>query len=528
MTSIIDISTLTYAYPDAEGPVFRDLDWQVDSGSFALLTGPSGSGKSTLLRTLNGLVPHFSGGRFGGRAVVAGFDIAKHGPRELSRHVGLVFQDPEPQMITDRVDDEICFALEQRGMSRPEMRRRLEDVLDLLGIAHLRYRSPRHLSGGEQQRVAIAAAMAMTPDILVLDEPTSQLDPAAADAVIEHTGRLHHDLGLTVVMAEHRLERLLHRVDVVTDLDDTGQIRVHGNPSRVAHDFPLPALPPVTQLARLLGWPDLPLALHEMRRMPEFDPLRASLEGKAPGIPGNAAGPVVAALEQVTVKREGRDILRNIDFPVSAGECVALVGRNGSGKTTLLRTLLGFHEAASGKVTRAHESFAYLPQHPSRVFFQETVADEVAWTLKQRGARETVDDVLAAFGIAHRAGAHPRDLSGGERERAALATMLAGSPPLVVLDEPTRGMDAFHKASLMEELERRRQQGAAILLATHDVELVAKHATRVAMLGEGEIIADGHAREVLGGSLSFSPQMNRLFGSTWLTVEDVAGVVAGQ
>jgi energy-coupling factor transport system ATP-binding protein len=524
MNQIVDFQGLSYAFPDAAEPVFRNLAWTVEQGMFSLLTGPSGSGKSTLLRTMIGLVPHFSGGRFGGRAVVAGLDVAQHGPRSLSNHVGFVFQDPEPQMIADRVDDEICFALEQHGVPRPVMRRRLEELLDVLGISDLRARSPRTLSGGEQQRVAIAAAMAMHPDLLVLDEPTSQLDPAGADTVIDVLGRMHRDLGLTIALSEHRLERLLDRVDQVVDLDRNGAIRAIGSPIEVVPQLATIVLPPVTQLARALGWASTPLTVHEMRTASEFPLLRDSLQGNEPSIPHPAVSPASIRLEQVDVHRGGRKVLDHLDFFANPGELIALMGRNGSGKTTLLRTLLGFERPEAGKVTiDQRESIAYLPQQPGSIFFHETVAEEVAWTLRQRGNREQerVEDVLDEFGILDKFHTHPRDLSGGERERAALATMLAGSPSVIVLDEPTRGMDAVHKDLLMTSLVNRQRGGATIIIATHDVELVARHATRVLLLGNGEIIADGHPREVLAGSLSFAPQINRVFGGTWLTVEDI-------
>jgi energy-coupling factor transport system ATP-binding protein len=522
VSAIVRLRDVRFAYAGTGHPVFEHLDWEIGQGSFTLLTGPSGSGKSTMLRVLNGLVPHFSGGAFGGDAIIAGRDIRTHAPRQMSDVVGFVFQDPEPQMISDRVDDEICFSLEQRGVARSEMRRRLEDVLDVLGIAHLRERSPQTLSGGEQQRVAIASALALRPNILVLDEPTSQLDPGGAEAVIEAIARLHDDYGMTVIVSEHRLERLMHRADRIRGIDAVGSVRVDDIPRIAAMQLVSEVLPPVTRLARTLTWSNVPLTLNEMRRHDRYPEVLNALARKSPSAVPTEVGDRLIQVQDVSVTHGKNLVLRGIDLSLGQAEVVAIMGRNGSGKTTLLRAMLGFQQIASGLVLRdSNLPFAYLPQQPGSVFFHETVAEEIGWTLRQRASPKSVADVLAEFELSHKAASNPRDLSGGERERAAMAAVLAGDPPLIVLDEPTRGMDAFRKRELAGILRLRQQGGALILLSTHDVELVAALATRVIVLGHGEIISDGHPREVLAGSISLSPQINRLLGSTWLTVEDI-------
>jgi energy-coupling factor transport system ATP-binding protein len=527
MTPIVQLRDLRFAFPASSDPVFDNLQLDITAGSFVLLTGPSGSGKSTILRVLNGLIPHFSGGRFGGSAIVADRDIRTSGPRQMSEHVGFVFQDPEPQMIAGRVDDEICFGLEQRGTPRRIMRQRLEDVLDVLGIAHLRERTPQTLSGGEQQRVAIAAAMALQPDLLILDEPTSQLDPAGADSVIEAVTRMHDDLGITTVLAEHRLDRLLHRVDRVRSIDGQGGVVVDVAPEIAARHIADEALPAVTRLGKVLGWMELPLTVKQARTNPGFPSLLLRLNGKAPSVPGAGRGDDLVRVLDVSVELQRQQILSNVDLEFGEGEAVAIMGRNGSGKSTLLRTILGFQNPSRGAIQRDETlATAYLPQQPGSIFFHETVADEIAWTLQRRGSKATVEQVLAGFGLLDKAAVHPRDLSGGERERAAMAAVLAGDPPIVVLDEPTRGMDASRKRELARTLEARRQQGALVIVATHDVELAASLASRVIVLGNGEVIADGHPREVLAGSMSLAPQVNRLLGSTWLSVEDVRNALA--
>lgn len=536
-----------YRYPERTTPALSDLDWSVPEGAFVVLAGPSGSGKSTVLRCLNGLVPHFSGGSFGGRVLVGDVDTRLHGPRVLSRSVGFVFQDPESQMVTNRVEDDIAFGMEQLGVPPATMRQRVEAVLDLLGIAALRDRDPATLSGGERQRVAVAAALALQPRILALDEPTSQLDPRGAEDVIAALTHLNHDLGLTIVLAEHRLERVMAQADLMRFLPSSLAPPLDGSPRHVLGRMDLELAPPLIELGRRLSWDPLPLTIKTGRAHIDHHRLPVA----PPPDPTPATGPTVVSLRGVQAGFGRAVVLRDIDLDARPGEIVALMGRNGSGKTTLLRTIIGLHRPSRGRIdvhgrdaTRLHSAdiardVGYLPQQPSALLFADTLRDELAFTLEHRpghgqgpvnkhrpGRGLEPDAVLAALGLEHAAGLNPRDLSGGERERAALAAVLVGGPRVLLMDEPTRGMDTARKRSLGELLRSLSADGMTILLATHDVELVARVATRVVMLGNGGIVADGGPRAVLAGSLSFAPQINKLYGDGFLTVEDVVGPVS--
>jgi energy-coupling factor transporter ATP-binding protein EcfA2 len=534
---VADLSHIHYAYPGDQSLTLDDLSWQIEEGSFALLIGRSGSGKSTLLRCLNGLVPHFSGGRFGGDVRVGPLDTRRSAPRELALHVGFVFQDPESQMLTDRVDDEIAFGLEQQGTARTTMRKRVEEMLDLLGIAHLRDRSPSTLSGGERQRVAIASAMATHPRILALDEPTSQLDPWGAEEVVSAIGRLNDDLGLTIVLAEHRLERVLATADTVRLLDRSGTV-VDGTPQEIARLVNPVALPPVASLGRRLGWHDIPLTVKAARTHPLTGALAERLRGHEPKRSAHEGGDVLLRLEAASASHGRNRVFRDVDLSVREGEFVALMGRNGSGKTTLLRSVLGFHSLSGGRLlfagsdrTKAKSGMvdagiAYVPQQASSLFFLDRLSDELRYTARQRGVAVDVHDVLAKVGLEWAADRHPSDLSVGERQRAAIATVLAGRPKMLVLDEPTRGMDPWHKRQLMDVLGRIQADGVGVLMATHDVEMVARVADRVVLLGDGSVVADGTPEDVLSGSLSFSTQVNKVFGDRWLTVDQVIDAVS--
>ena len=523
---MIDVSGLTFVYPHAARPVLRDVTLSIQEGEAVLVVGPSGGGKSTFLRCLNGLVPHFHGGRFSGRVAVGGMDTLSHQPRDLARVVGMVFQDPESQFVADVVEDELAFGMENMGVPRMTMRKRVEEVLDVLGIAHLRRRRLDTLSGGELQRVAIGAVLTTQPRVLILDEPTSQLDPQAAEEVLTTVQRLNSDLGLTVVIAEHRLERVVQHVDRVLYLPGDGSIASY--PVREAMQR-LPLAPPVARIGRALGWEPLPLSVREGKRFAKTVPRRAA---PADGSSSPTNGTSVR-VEGLFLSYGNGDVLKDVSLAASPGEVVALMGRNGAGKTSLLRALVGLVAPRKGALRLLDgdvressteelcQRVAFVPQDPASVLFRDSVETEIADTLRGTGRQGTVDEALAEWRLEPLRRTHPRDLSAGERQRTALAAMLAGRPPVVLLDEPTRGMDYETKELLIANLRRRCDEGCAVILASHDVELVASCARRVVLLAEGKVVADGPAREVLTESVTFSTQVNKLFGGRYLTVDDV-------
>ena len=516
---------VSFTYPDAERPALTDVGVALPEGTFALAAGPTGAGKSTFLRAANGLVPHFTGGRFSGRVTTGGRDTLEHAPRALADVIAFVPQDPAASFVVDRVEDELAYGMENLGVGATHMRRRVEEMLDLLDLAALRDRSVRTISGGEQQRVAIAAALAAGPRILILDEPTSQLDPQGAEDVMAALQRLVHDHGMTVVLAEHRLERVAGWVDLALGFD-RGRMRA-GDPSSVLRE--LGVGPPVARLGRLIGWDPAPLTVRAARGAAR------SLQLVAPpahGTSSNGDGRLLAEAKGLTVRYDGRPALRDIDLRVHAGEIVTVMGRNGAGKSTLLGTLAGVRDPAAGTVTvkgrtpRPGVDAALCPQDPDRILFTDSVRAEVDATLHARGDVGPADPWLERLGIAELAEHHPRDLSAGQRLLVATAATAATDAPLLLLDEPTRGLDPDAKTRLVRFLRARAADGLAAIVATHDVELAAAVGTRVVMLGAGEIVADGDPGSVLGDSYVFAPQMTRVFGPGWLTPEQVAAAIA--
>jgi energy-coupling factor transporter ATP-binding protein EcfA2 len=533
---VIELRGVGVTFADSDVPVLSGVDLTIPEGELVLVVGRTGSGKTTLLRTLNGLVPHFSGGTLHGRVVVDGRDTREHRPRDLADVVGYVGQDPLAGFVTDAVEDELAYGMESLGLSPAVMRKRVEETLDLLGLAEVRSRPVADLSGGQQQRVAIGSVLTTHPRVLVLDEPTSALDPLAAEEVLATLQRLVHDLGLTVVLAEHRLERVVQYADRVVLVRGGTAPVISGTPEQVLRDAPV--APPVVELGRIAGWDPLPLSVRDARR--HAAALRVRLEGSESPEPRPSAGETVAVTEDLVVSYGRVPALRGVSTALGRGETVALMGRNGAGKSTLLKTLVGMKRASSGRVlvdgldpatlrpSALLRHVGMVPQVPGDLLYASSVGRECEQA--DRDARLPPGTTLTLFrrlspGVA--VDLHPRDLSEGQRLTLALAIVLAVRPPLLLLDEPTRGLDYTAKHRLVEILRDLADDGHAVLLATHDVELVAEVATRVLVMADGEIVADGPTAEVVVSSPAFAPQVAKVLApQRWLTPTQVAVALA--
>ena len=535
---MIRFERVTITYADADRPVLRDVDLEVPAGELCVVVGATGTGKSTLLGAVNGLVPHFTGGTLRGRVSVDGRDTESFPPRELADVVGVVTQDPLAGCVTDTLEEELAYGMEQLAIEPSVMRKRVEETLDLLGLADLRHRALYGLSAGQLQRVAIGAALTAHPKVLVLDEPTSALDPTGAEEVLAAITRLVHDLGVTVVMAEHRLERVVQYADRVIYLPGDGTV-VAGEPDDVLARSSV--VPPVVELGVRAGWQPLPLSVRDARRRAASltDDL-ATLE-PPPAVEPSAAGCDVALRARGVVVHFGAVVaVRDVDIELRTGEVVALMGRNGSGKSSLLWALQGTGARAGGKVevegddpadlepARARLRVGLVPHNPSDLLYLDSVGGELGRADAEAGStsgstRATLDRL--APGVADET--HPRDLSEGQRLSLVLAIQLAGAPTVLLLDEPTRGLDYRAKRDLGRILGDLAAAGHAIVVATHDVEFVAETAHRVIVMAEGEVVADGPTADVIVASPAFAPQVAKILAPRpWLTVEqlDRAGV----
>ncbi len=520
---------VSYSYPKSNAPVLRNVSLEIPDGSFVLVIGPSGAGKSTFLRTLNGLVPHFYGGRWSGKLSVAGRDPISLGPEGMADTVGFVGQDPEAHFVAETVEQELAFTMENFATPRPLMRKRVEEVLDQLKLSSLRHRRIDTLSGGEKQRTAIASVMTLQPEILVLDEPTSQIDPQGADEVLTLLRQLNEDLGLTIVVSEQRLERVAQYADYILAFPGLGEEPIWGEPRDVLSKVNY--VPPLVALGKALGWHPLPLTQKEARRF--VSTVTVPEDGHSNIAPGRGT---VVRLDRVHFSYGDNEVFRGISLEIRQGEVLAIMGRNGVGKTTLLKLVVGLLKPGQGDIKRWANGLAmgdsleeitakisYVPQDPTAIFFADTVAEEIAFTRRQHGLPSTPPETMVrALKLHDVLNRYPRDLSGGERQRAAIAAMTAYDPDVILMDEPTRGLDYLVKKELTQFLRSKASEGKAVVMATHDTELVGECADRVVILGNGEIVADGPVREVMTGSMVFSTQINKLFRSPrFLTVEDV-------
>lgn len=545
---MIRFDQVSVTYDDAPEPVLRNVDLHIEEGELCLVVGRTGAGKSTLLGAINGLVPHFTGGTLAGQVTVDGRSTADFPPRELADVVGVVGQDPLAGFVTDTVEEELAYVMEQLAVPADVMRKRVEETLDLLGLADLRHRALNELSGGQQQRVAIGSVLTAHPRILVLDEPTSALDPTAAEEVLAAVTRLVHDLGVTVVLAEHRLERVVQYADKVIHLAGDGTV-THGPPPAMFTTATV--APPIVELGRLAGWDPLPLSVRDARRA--AGPLRTRLADPALPLQRAArtpAGPIALTAHRLVVRYGHVVAVREVDLELRTGQVTALMGRNGSGKSSLLWALQGSGPRQGGSVlvtdpratgnpgrehsgrdpkklsaTAARRLVGLVPQTPTDLLYLDRVADELAQADREshpdqpHTARRLLDRL--APGISD--DTHPRDLSEGQKLSLVLAIQLTATPGIVLLDEPTRGLDYQAKQALTGIITTLAAEGHSVLVSTHDVEFVAACADRVIVMAEGEIVADGPTTDVIVASPAFAPQTAKILAPLeYLTVDQVA------
>ena len=528
---MIEFDQVSFRY-SPDGPmVLTDVDITIAEGEFVLVVGSTGCGKSTLLGSINGLVPHFTGGYLSGEVRIDGRATSRYRPRDLADIVGMVPQDPLASFVTDTVEEELAYTMECLGITPEVMRRRVEETLDLLGLEELRARPLRTLSGGQRQRVAIGAVMTAHPTVLVLDEPTSALDPGAAEEVLAALHRLVHDLGVTVVLAEHRLERVVQYADRVVALAGPNTPPMIGDPSTILAGATI--APPVVHLARTVGWDPTPITIRDARRRAE--PLRQLLTGITPPVRVVPESSTIASMHDLVIRYPEVMALKGVDLSIRRGEIVALMGRNGAGKSSLLHALVGAAQPAAGHVSiDGHDPqslsgpdlvhhIGLVPQEPGDLLEANTVFEECTASDRDAGAPAgTTRAIVALLAPEILDTTHPRDLSEGQRLLLALAIVLAARPPLICLDEPTRGLDYHTKQRLTEIVTDLANAGHAIVLATHDVELTAELATRVVILADGEIVADGSTVDITTSSPMFAPQVAKVLApARWLTVDQV-------
>jgi len=508
---MILIKNYSFKYGESAHWALKEINIEFNRGEFTVIAGPSGSGKSTLLRSINGLIPHFYTGKYCGTVNINGKNVDEMSPAEIAGHIGTLLQDPEKQVIMNTVHRELSFPLENMGYDRTEIEKRIEDVLQILDIGHLKYRKTSELSGGEIQKVALAGALIRHPKFLILDEPTTQLDPRSAEDIIDLLKRLNEDAGIGIIIVEHNMEKVLRRADRLILMKD-GRIVDDRDPAEIMRRWNLDdfgvGMPPVSRIAIKLNTGYVPLSVKEaLKVICSHVPEKANIKDK------KSDEECIVYAKNIHFSYGSHEVLDGVNIKINKGEILAIVGKNGSGKTTLAKIILGLLKPKRGKVEyRIDKSkIGMVFQDPLLHIIGNSVEEDIAYTLKARGeySEEKVKNIMKLLELCDVSNRNPLDLSGGERFRFALGTVLVFEPELLILDEPTRGLSWNHKSKLISLLKKVIKNGSVILIS-HDMDLIARVATRVAILSDGKIIVQGPKREVMCGTYNYTTQVNRL------------------
>lgn len=507
---------LTFAYPKANAPALDDVSFTVREGEFFLLCGVSGSGKSTLLRHLKTVLTPY--GTRSGQVLLDGKPLESFDARTQAQRIGFVLQQPDDQIVTDKVWHELAFGLENLGTDPQTMRLRVGEMASFFGIQDWFDRDVNTLSGGQKQLLNLAAVMAMHPDVLVLDEPTGQLDPIAASEFLHTVQRLNRELGVTVILSEHRLEEALPMADHAAVLEH-GHLTALGTPDAVAHallaqNSPFfAAMPTPVRVWGGIGTPGTcPLDIRAGRAMlRQLQPSAAPID-ETP----NPHGETLLSLRDCWFRydRDSADVLKGLTMEVHAGEMLAITGGNGAGKSTVLAILAGQRRPYRGKVQRKTARIAALCQDPRALFLKDTVRADLESALPT-AEPSRMDAAIRAMALEPILDRHPFDLSGGEQQRAAIAKLLLTQPDVLLLDEPTKGMDAAFKAAFGTLLQSLCTSGTAVVLVSHDIEFCAAYADRAALLFDGQLISENRTRAFFAGNHFYTTAANRM-AQPWL------------
>jgi energy-coupling factor transport system ATP-binding protein len=518
--ALIEVNSLSYWYPEMERPALDRIDLKIEEGEFVLIVGPSGCGKSTLLRLFNRTVPDYYGGRIGGNVFIDGKNITEYGKKEIIKKAGIVYQHPEKQIVMQDVEREIAFGLENLNVNIEKMKRNVAEVVSFLNLNHIKDRSTSEISGGEKQRIAIGSVIAMDPDIMMFDEPTSQLDPIGAEEVLSFIKKLNRDTGKTIILVEQRLDRCFDMADRIIFMEK-GKISGEGTPSNIPDNINKKYfMPGLTHLFKEAGFENPPVNVKQAR-----DLIR-NIDIKVPEVRERVHKDEVMRVSKINFEYEkGSRVLKNINFALRRGEILAVMGENGAGKSTLFKIIAGLIDNYSGEIgvngkeirkmnmAERIETIGYLSQNPNDYLGRETVFDEVAYTLKNIGSYDShrVEKIIEQLGLSEVRNKNPRDLSGGEKQRVAIACTMVTEPDILVLDEPTRGLDSVNKDKLGEMLKRLSDEGRTIVLITHDSDFAADYTDNVMMMFNGEIVANGRTEELLYDAIYYSPQIAKVF-----------------
>lgn len=517
---ILKCKGVSYWYPGTESCALENINMNINEGEFLLITGPSGCGKSTLVRLLNRMIPEFYGGRIKGEIYFKGKKLTEYSRKEIIKSIGMIYQHPEKQIVLQDVEREIAFGLENLNADINTMKRNVAEVMSFLDLTGIKGKSTNEISGGQKQRIAIASVIAMDPDILLFDEPTSQLDPIAAEEVLNTIRRLNKDMGKTVILIEQRLDRCFDMADRVLFMEK-GSIIAEGNPCNIPEFIDKKYfLPHVSYIFKQAGYDKIPINIKQCREIIKNRTFNNDIKHE------NKNTDTILEVNDVSFEySKGDGTLRNIKLSAGKGEIIAVMGENGAGKSTLFKIIAGLVEGYTGDIkingkniknmstSQKIKSVGYLSQNPNDYLGRDTVFEEVGYTLKNIGEydEKKVEKTIQALNLCHLKERNPRDLSGGEKQRVAIACVLVSEPDILILDEPTRGMDSINKEHLGKLILKLSKEGKSVVLITHDADFAGDFADTSILMFNGEIVASGKTEDILYDSLYYSPQVAKVF-----------------
>lgn len=518
----IEAKNITYYYPEEKRKTLEDINFSINKGEFILVLGSSGSGKSSLLRTLTGTIPEFYGGRFGGSITINEEELSNIDTKKRVQKVGMVFQDPEKQIIMLDVQRELVFSLENLGYKQQFIKKRLAEISAYFNFESILGKKTNELSGGEKQKLEIASVLMVNPEILILDEPTSQLDPQSSEDIIHILERLNEDFGLTVIIAEQRIDRCFKAADKIMFVDG-GRVAKFSDKLDFcswAVKNNLNYIPSIAKFFKIIDEKEIPFTVKQAKKYLVRNLCSSSLqqnhntnetESKLESQLQNC----VVELKNISYSYDGiRNVVNKLNLDIHSNEILCILGANGAGKSTLLKIICELIKPTQGKVKKAGKlRIGYLSQNPNDYLFKNTLYNELKFTLDNLNIKdyENIDKILYKFKILDYKGKNPRDLSGGERQRAAFAAVAVSKPDILILDEPTRGIDNDLKTEFAQILNEYRNEGKSVIIVTHDVDFVGDIADKAAIMFDGEIVAYGDKRDVLSDGLFYSTSINRLF-----------------
>lgn len=516
----ITVSGLSYWYPNSEVPALNDIDLNIKEGELVLIVGPSGSGKSTLLRCFNRIIPDFHGGRISGKVYFNDKNLRELKQSDIVKHIGIVYQHPERQIVLQDVEREIAFGLENLNMDLPTMRRNVSEAMSLLNLTNIKDKLTTEISGGEKQRIAIASVIAMNPEVIIFDEPISQLDPIGSEEVLNFIKKLNKDMGKTIILVEHRLDKCFDMADRIIFMENgqiVGESKRNSVPENINKKYFLPNL---SYIFREAGYKNIPFNVKEAREAIKDKVINSTFKKE------KESRDIIFEINKLTFGyKKTKEVLKNINIDLCKGEILSVLGENGAGKSTLFKIAAGVINNYKGSV-KIHgrevnklsvkeriKLIGYLSQNPNDYLGRDTVFDEVAYTLKNIDEFEAgkVEAVLDKLKIAHLRNKNPRDLSGGEKQRVAIACTLISDPEILILDEPTRGMDSEAKEILGNIILGLSNEGKAVIVITHDTDFAADYSNNIMLMFDGEVVARGRAREIIYDSIYYSSQVARVF-----------------